>query len=363
MGDLFTVIPPELREEYRDEKLEENYKILKILPLVVMLSSALYLLQYRFFPGVESLSEYKINYIFLFLFAFSVSLIYKLSLPLLLKIKSIGLKEHINRFYFISMFIFCITLSVFDLQLSTDFSAYAVGLLSLAFLIREKLRNFILLSFGGFVIFNISFYLVGNNILPINESLPVFVFTILAIYIVYSKGQTKIQLFILKHELRESSIKDPLTNLYNRRYMVEFLHKQIAFFKRYETKTSVLILDIDYFKSVNDKLGHGVGDSVLKEISNLIENEIRETDLACRYGGEEFVIILSDSNLKKSRIIAERIRTIIEKYNFESVSWTITVSIGVSESMIGDNEPSILERADKNLYKAKESGRNRTVSS
>ncbi len=326
-----------------------------------MLSSVLYLLQYRFFPGVESLSEYKTNYIFLFLFAFSISFIYRLFLPLFSKVGSIELKEHINRFYLVSMFIFCITLTVFDLQLSTDFSAYAVGLLSLAFLIREKLRNFILLTFGGFVIFNISFYLVGNNILPINELLPVLVFTILAIYIIYSKGQTKIQLFILKHELRESSIKDPLTNLYNRRYMVEFLHKQIAFFKRYKTKISVLILDIDYFKAINDKLGHGVGDSVLKEISNLIRYEIRETDLACRYGGEEFVIILSDSNMINSQLIAERIRSIIEEYNFESVSWKITVSIGVSEIMIDDNEPTILERADKNLYQAKNNGRNKVV--
>jgi len=361
MGDIITVLPPELREEFRIEKLEENYTILKILPFVVMVSSALYLLQYYFFPGVESLSQFKTNYIFLFLFAFIVSLVFRLLLPITMKIKSFEIKENLNMLYLGMIFIFCVNLTAFDLQISTDFSAYAVGLLSLAFLLRTTWWKYLKLAAVGFIVFSIIYYQIGKHILPVNETLPIFVFTLLSVYIKYSREQTKVQLFLLKHELKESAVKDPLTSLYNRRYMLEFLTKQFAFFARYKTEISILILDIDFFKSINDKLGHGVGDSVLEDFAGIILNEIRDTDIACRYGGEEFVLILSDTGKENAHLIAERIRTKIEKNNFGPVSWTITASIGVSVIEDGDDQQSIMERADSNLYKAKNSGRNKVV--
>lgn len=115
---------------------------------------------------------------------------------------------------------------------------------------------------------------------------------------------------------------------------------------------SVLLLDLDYFKSVNDTYGHGVGDDVLVEVSNLLRGYLRQTDILGRWGGEEFLIICPQTNKKEAAMVAEKIRLNLHEYNFEHYSIRLTCSIGVAEFEPNDGADEILDRADKALYRA-----------
>ncbi len=122
-----------------------------------------------------------------------------------------------------------------------------------------------------------------------------------------------------------------------------------------------MIIDIDYFKSVNDKYGHNIGDFVIVEISKLLQNNIRQTDTIGRWGGEEFIIILPNTNNIQAKNLAEKLRIIVANNYFVEVG-TKTISVGVSTSLENDTKDSIIERADSALYKAKNTGRNKVVS-
>jgi two-component system cell cycle response regulator len=173
----------------------------------------------------------------------------------------------------------------------------------------------------------------------------------------------------LRHNVQlslEMAITDQLTGLHNRRYMARHLDNLISAAARSGKPLAFLILDIDYFKAVNDGHGHDIGDEVLKEFANRIAANIRGIDLACRYGGEEFVVVMPETEVSLAFTIAERLRKSIETTPID-ISRTpgkinITISIGIAGSE-GSNDTSeaLLHRADQALYSAKRTGRNRVV--
>lgn len=163
-----------------------------------------------------------------------------------------------------------------------------------------------------------------------------------------------------KKRAEELAITDRLTGLYNRLKLDEVLTYEIAKAKRYHTALSLIIIDVDHFKSVNDTYGHQVGDTVLKEVSNTLRTATRGPDIVGRWGGEEFLIILPNTNLAGALSAAEKIRTAIEEYPF-SVVGKKTASLGVSEFLVEETEDSFIERADQALYRAKTGGRNQVV--
>ena len=159
-------------------------------------------------------------------------------------------------------------------------------------------------------------------------------------------------------------LSDPLTRAYNRRAYDQRIEEEIKRHHRYKTAFSMLLLDVDHFKQINDKYGHSVGDLCLKEIINRIKPLLRETDFLARFGGEEFVIILPETKYDGAAEVAEKIRVHIEKTDFlhkgEHVS--VTISLGGTEVHISDkNGEKMFERVDKAMYQAKQSGRNRVV--
>jgi len=164
--------------------------------------------------------------------------------------------------------------------------------------------------------------------------------------------------------LREQSLRDQLTGLYNRRFLDETIDKIVAQIKRRETTLGILMVDVDYFKKVNDTYGHDMGDKVLKEVAKILTKTVRESDLVIRFGGEEFLVLLMDVQSGKSVEIAEKIRRAVESHTIESFGVVLrkTVSIGVSE-FPEDSEKiwQCIKYADVALYKAKEMGRNRVV--
>ena len=170
----------------------------------------------------------------------------------------------------------------------------------------------------------------------------------------------KKQIEIINLELREQSIRDGLTGLYNRRKLDEVLAAVSLKAERYDNDFAVMIMDIDHFKNVNDSHGHHVGDTVLVEFSRIIECNIREVDVCGRWGGEEFLVICQETDLKPAWQLAERLRENIEKYSFNS-GLRITASFGLAGWNECEDLGILIKAADSRLYKAKKNGRNSVV--
>lgn len=164
----------------------------------------------------------------------------------------------------------------------------------------------------------------------------------------------------------ELAVVDPLTGLNNRHFLDAYMDKLISRSKRRKTPISMLITDIDKFKSVNDTYGHDVGDEALKEFARRLRSTVRGADLACRFGGEEFVVLMPDTTQEMALQVAERLRQSIEELPFDIVddgeSLAVTTSVGVTcFHPEHDDSKSLLKRADTALYEAKSQGRNRVV--
>jgi two-component system cell cycle response regulator len=162
----------------------------------------------------------------------------------------------------------------------------------------------------------------------------------------------------------EMAITDQLTGLFNRRYMSRHLNTLMS--DNAGKPVSFLLLDVDFFKQINDTYGHDVGDEVLREFASRISANVRGIDLACRYGGEEFVVVMPDTDLSFAYMVAERLRQSVADAPFSVGSSgrqvPVTISIGVAASGAGNDTPDVLlKRADQALYRAKRDGRNRVV--
>jgi diguanylate cyclase (GGDEF)-like protein len=162
-------------------------------------------------------------------------------------------------------------------------------------------------------------------------------------------------------QLETLSVTDPLTEIYNRRYFWNVLEKEFAKSVRFETPIACLLIDVDHFKSINDEYGHSVGDYVLKEIAKIIKNCLRKVDTAARWGGEEFIVLLPETDKEHALNAASRILSEISGYAFKGIRQKITVSIGIA-SIPGpaiDTPEKFIEISDSALYTAKANGRNR----
>ena len=159
----------------------------------------------------------------------------------------------------------------------------------------------------------------------------------------------------------ELSIVDQLTGAYNRRYFDIKISEEMSRYTRHGTIFSLSIIDIDYFKKINDTLGHQAGDSVLKEMVTVIRNCVRDTDIVTRYGGEEFAILSPYTPKSGVFTLVERLRVSVEGHDFTGLGRPLTISIGVADSAGKVAAEHIIEEADSNLYVAKNSGRNRCV--
>jgi len=175
-----------------------------------------------------------------------------------------------------------------------------------------------------------------------------------------SDSEKYIVVFENTTDLHKIACTDQLTSLANRLKIDEVLVECVEKYKRYKREFSITLLDIDHFKSVNDTYGHLVGDMILKTISKIISNNIRNVDLVGRWGGEEFIIISKETDVNGAKVLAELLRTTIEEYEFDIVKHQ-TVSFGVTQFSKGDTVIDLMKHADDALYKAKAEGRNRVV--
>ena len=158
-------------------------------------------------------------------------------------------------------------------------------------------------------------------------------------------------------ELRNLMLTDTLTNTKNRRFLMEALDNETKRSERYGSNLSTIFIDIDHFKKVNDDFGHLVGDKVLIQVAKIMSEKLRSCDQLCRYGGEEFVILLPESDLACAKLIADRILSAIRSTVIPELDKSVTVSAGIGQWQKGENGQDLLDRCDQALYVAKDSGR------
>lgn len=168
------------------------------------------------------------------------------------------------------------------------------------------------------------------------------------------------ELELQRQELEKLATIDPLTGVYNRHHFNTILQFNIQKIHRYNGghTFSILMLDLDLFKSINDTFGHLMGDEILKEFTERVQASIRKSDFLARWGGEEFVILAPEADLKQAMLLAEKVREVVASHVFQGIDRPLTTSVGITQFQMNDSINSIMDRADRALYEAKKAGRN-----
>jgi diguanylate cyclase (GGDEF)-like protein len=238
------------------------------------------------------------------------------------------------------------------------FSIMAITLA--AYIIPNRLINSQIIS----VLFTLSFFIFyDNHIEHMETSMLLKLIGYSLIFITFGNIQAYLTNFYRRKQFADSrellrlSVTDSLTGIYNRMKFEQELDWWIDFSKRYGNTLSLVIFDIDNFKNVNDDFGHIIGDAVLKNVTTIIQSAIRNTDIFARWGGDEFVVLLPNTDIEQAIVITERMRICIQKNKYDGVK-NVTCSFGLVSLQNNENTESLLRRADKFLYQAKEQGKN-----
>jgi diguanylate cyclase (GGDEF)-like protein len=162
--------------------------------------------------------------------------------------------------------------------------------------------------------------------------------------------------------VRHMAYADGLTGIFNRRYFEMRIAEEMERARRYDNALALIMVDLDHFKRLNDEFGHLLGDEVLRQVTTLFGQNLRKSDIVCRYGGEEFVLLMPQTTVEQATAAAEKLRKAIETWSFPGVAWPVTISSGVSSFPAdGDSRDALVSAADRALYAAKQGGRNRVV--
>ena len=204
----------------------------------------------------------------------------------------------------------------------------------------------------------------NTTLLPLESVKGEIEYLCLIIYDVTDVASNRKQLQKANTQLAVMSRTDRLTSLYNRGYWEELLELEVSRYQRYQGSATLVMLDIDHFKRINDTYGHLAGDEVIRQVARTIKSTVRDTDLAGRYGGEEFGVILLDTRAEQGIALAERIRLAMaeQTVHFEGIAINFTISLGVAElNLAVESAQDWLKKADSALYDSKRDGRNRTT--
>jgi diguanylate cyclase (GGDEF)-like protein len=174
--------------------------------------------------------------------------------------------------------------------------------------------------------------------------------------------QRKIDLTAALAQIKELATRDELTGLFNRRHMVSVLNAEGQRADRHQGKFCLCVIDVDHFKSINDQWGHGVGDEVLRSLAGVVAAGLRETDVVARWGGEEFLVLFTDTDCEDAALVIDRMRLMLDHTTMcaNLPDLRVTFSAGLTTYQVDEPIVATIERADLALYQAKASGRNRT---
>lgn len=275
----------------------------------------------------------------------------------------------IQNIFLVYVITFGFAIILVDLPRTANIVPFLIVCMVMGVFVLKKPIHVIIQYLISYVLF---FFIIGlnekNAMALITNRVNGFVFVIIGIFMAIILWQSERNNILQKRKIQEQQKKlesvayyDDLTGLINRRKWIELLNEEYERMKRYNHKSSILLLDIDNFKAINDQYGHPAGDRILQEIATLLKNELRSCDRIGRWGGEEFIVLLVETPIKKGIDVGEKLRNDIEKLNvrFESNKINVTLSIGVSSLDCEKEFLSSYKKADQALYLAKNNGRNR----
>ncbi|PKM78466.1 MAG: hypothetical protein CVU90_01630 [Firmicutes bacterium HGW-Firmicutes-15] len=356
-------IPPEFKDEFNKDLLKTNLYHSKIVAIVLLIA-AIPLLYMDFFNYLGGMWINVIGY--RLLFCGHVLLMLVMLIPLII-VPIIKPDSEYKKYlwqraclicFLILILIDTAIISMADQKTSGEITAYIIGVLGVAATVYLKPVTSLFIYLLSFVIFLAGLSQVQTNpeILDghyINSSFLVMIGWIFSVTLF----NTRVRDFLNKKGLEIYASIDYLTGCLNRRAFINQLGQEIERAQREQTTISILLFDIDYFKQVNDRFGHLAGDCVLKQVINLFNNSSRNYDFIGRFGGEEFIICLPNTNLSVASEVAERFRCIIEetKIIFDSNTINFTISLGVAalEPTYNENIDKFISRADSAMYRAK----------
>jgi diguanylate cyclase (GGDEF)-like protein len=270
--------------------------------------------------------------------------------------------------YPVLMAAICIVMAVKGVNEGMGPVPFVLGLMTISIVLQGHFVRLLLLLIGSLATLAIILWWVTPNVQFFPAIAICFISILLCVMISHITEQARIRQFEAMNSLNENNLhllqltnQDPLTGLHNRRSLEQVIDKEIARSRRYGKALSLLMIDVDDFKAINDQFGHLVGDAVLKDVAMLIEQQVREIDEVCRFGGEEFVVLLVEADFRHSVEIAERIREAIEDYVFLEAGRAVTVSIGHVQFARYERQ-EFVENGDNAMYQAKKQGKNRVIS-
>lgn len=350
-----------LQEIYHAEleklRVVHNYRTFIILSIILFASCALFLAQHILLP--DTYSEPWIGQIYLYFYGISLaaSLFFIVGLQIF-RLARINWAVSATSLAFS---LYCVTLglalTVLDYHTYQNLTATYISTIGVTVMLSAPIWVYIVIVIyllGAFILVYTQ-YLASIS----NPSIFISIFflaIISAVFGIYTEGvRTKGELARL--QMKDLMLRDPLTGAYNRLFINEYIAHSLQAKKRYHTDLSCLLLDVDFFKKINDRYGHQTGDLVLSELVATISRIVRSADIIARMGGEEFLIILPQTTLPSAIVVANKILTGINTVKLAGKE--ITVSIGIAEFTENEEFVSLYHRIDEALYKAKTNGRNR----
>lgn len=356
------------KSEYLKHQVEDNYNRFLVIPIITCVIGLLFFTLNSYVYFYQEPKATTNSYFVLWSALVLLSLIFRVFISSVSKKNNYRLLDSTILLYAISMCCVAASVTALDSTGAGDLTAYSYTILGIATAYRASITKYLLITVITFIYFNLFLLLVLQQPITLSLILPILVLNVVSVFIAVSlEGNRKkmvqlsSQLEATNQRLRNESIRDPLTQLYNRRYLTDYLMRKVKEFSRSKESLCVAICDLDYFKKVNDELGHLVGDQALEAFADLLHRVGRETDIHIRFGGEEFVIVMPKTNLQQALVSIERLRTATSAYKFDGIPWQLTVSVGLTEIKNEDNYDTLLARADTFVYEAKSRGRDQIV--
>lgn len=360
-----TQVPATLREPVKLARHAHNTSVLRFLSLVLSLIGPILILNASLFSAHLTPGS---TLFWLYISLYSATSLTALSLFIYLQLapaRPTQASQTVFIAFAVLMLLLGAGITVADFQDSADYSAYMLALLAVGMTVSLPIPAYLLVyTLLHLAILTGLVLTVPKNIVP--DYVILTIYSLLGVCVAVSMEYRRIQTALLafnldklNRELKETSFRDPLTGVYNRRFMVEVLISQMPISRRNQWPLSVALIDIDYFKKINDTLGHLVGDQTLKDLSSLILGSVRDSDIVARYGGEEFVILLPKTELAQAIQVLDRVLATVAGHDMRGVPWKVTFSAGITQLTAQDTAESFLHRADELLYAAKKAGRAR----
>ncbi len=254
-----------------------------------------------------------------------------------------------------------VALTILDFRYGAGLTAYVTVAVLSGLILRN--RPIVLVSLFSLSVIAIILGLwINGDSISLHMLLQLILFAVMGIALGILREKDRRGRFETHLQLVEQSIVDPLTDVYNRRFFIEELERTVQRRKRYDHIFCLAIIDVDNFKSINDEFGHLVGDSVLENYAWMLLDHLRESDVVSRYGGDEFMVILSMTGLSDALVVLERLRKSFADYVFPGIGRSISCSIGVVECPADGATNQLIQAADELMYQAKEGGKNRVFS-